>query len=76
MRLLIRKYRLERRMTQLALASKLGYASTSTISKLERGYYSPTVDELARIARVLDVPVTALIADNEAVSTTARAVLS
>jgi transcriptional regulator with XRE-family HTH domain len=43
--LLIKQYRLERGMTQLELAAKLDYASTGTISKLERGYYSPTVAE-------------------------------
>lgn len=65
MHLLIRKYRLERRMTRVALAAKLGYTGAGTISKLERGYYSPTVDKLEKIARVLGVPVTALIADNK-----------
>jgi transcriptional regulator with XRE-family HTH domain len=68
MHLLIKKYRLENRMTQLDLAAKLGYRGRGTISKLEREYYSPTVDELEKIARVLRVPMTALIADDEAVS--------
>ena len=45
----IRELRLEKNLTQCALAEVLGITQT-TLSRIENGSASPTVDTLARIA--------------------------
>jgi len=52
----LRALRIEREMTQEDLANAAGI-STVFISSIERGKYAPSFDNLAKLARVLDVPV-------------------
>ena len=52
----LRALRIERAMTQEDLANAAG-VSTVFISSIERGKYAPSFDNLAKLARVLDVPV-------------------
>jgi len=52
----LRALRIERKMTQEDLANAAG-VSTVFISSIERGKYAPSFDNLAKLARVLDVPV-------------------
>jgi transcriptional regulator with XRE-family HTH domain len=52
----IRFYRRLRDLSQLELASRLRMAA-SQLSRYEKGHTQPRLSVLARIARVLDVPV-------------------
>ena len=61
----LRHFRQERGLTQEVLASRARLHPTY-ISLLENGRKSPTVDVLYRIARVLDVPVSAILGRAEA----------
>lgn len=51
----IKKCRKERKMTTEKLTIISGYRAKSTISCIETGVRSPTVDAVERIARALDV---------------------
>lgn len=53
---LIRKIRMEKKMSQLQLAERC-YMQKSSISKLEAGLSNPTVFTLYKIAAVLEVPI-------------------
>ena len=52
----IKELRKERRMTQDELAEKTG-ASLNTITSIERGIRSPSIDLLDRISQALQVPI-------------------
>ncbi|MGN1339146.1 MAG: helix-turn-helix domain-containing protein [Oscillospiraceae bacterium] len=56
----IRQHRLEQNLSQEALALGADVHPTY-IGRLERGEKCPTVDTIYRIARALDIPVTALL---------------
>lgn len=56
----IRKYRTAAGMDQLALATKLGYSKTA-IGNWELGLARPDVDNVPKICRVLNIPVTELL---------------
>ncbi|WP_323115094.1 helix-turn-helix transcriptional regulator [Pseudomonas guariconensis] len=51
----IKALRMAKGLTQAELAEKCGYEPL-TVSRFERGAYSPAIDTLAAIAQVLDVP--------------------
>lgn len=57
----IRVARTRERLTQTALAAKIG-RNQSYLSSLERGKIQPTSDDIRRIARALHVPVESLCA--------------
>jgi transcriptional regulator with XRE-family HTH domain len=61
----IRRIRQNARLSQEELAEAAGINRTY-LSQLENGHSSPTLDVLERIARALDVPISALIADSRA----------
>ncbi|HNP21829.1 MAG TPA: helix-turn-helix transcriptional regulator [Panacibacter sp.] len=56
---LIRKLRIEKKMSQLQLAERC-YMQKSSISKLEAGLSNPTVFTLHKISVVLEVPINEL----------------
>lgn len=60
----IRAYRLSRSMSQEALGSRVG-VTFQQIQKYERGTNRVGSSRLLKIARVLDVPVSALFGDSE-----------
>lgn len=51
----IKALRVAKGLTQAELAEQCGYEPL-TVSRFERGTYSPGIDTLATIAEVLDVP--------------------
>lgn len=51
----LRRLRIERRLSQEALADGAGVDRTY-IGSLERQVYSPTIDMVEKLAEVLDVP--------------------
>lgn len=51
----IRKMRLSRGYTQIALAKKLGYSTSQFVSNWESGRSSPPLDALAQLIEILDV---------------------
>lgn len=55
----LRRIRKEKKITQKQLAEKIG-VQPSAISKYETGKVSPTVEQLEKIAEVLEVPVMSL----------------
>lgn len=59
----IRRIRQDARLSQEELAEAAGINRTY-LSQLENGRSSPTLDVLERIARALEVPISALIADS------------
>lgn len=59
----IRRIRQDARLSQEELAEAAGINRTY-LSQLENGRSSPTLDVLERIARALDVPISALIVDS------------
>ncbi len=61
----IRRIRQDARLSQEELAEAAGINRTY-LSQLENGHSSPTLDILERIARALDVPISALIVDSRA----------
>ncbi|MDF0730191.1 helix-turn-helix transcriptional regulator [Pseudomonas entomophila] len=52
----IKALRVARGLTQAELAERCGYEPL-TVSRFERGTYSPGIDTLITIAKILDVPV-------------------
>lgn len=58
----LRKHRIEKRMTQQALAEVIGVVQTH-IAKWEGGGGRPYYDQALKLARALDVPVEYLIDD-------------
>lgn len=54
---------------QVQLAARLGLSQTAVSSRL-RGVVAFNVDELAAVARVLEVPVSTLVAEEPAQTTT------
>ncbi|HPS53619.1 MAG TPA: helix-turn-helix transcriptional regulator [Phycisphaerae bacterium] len=60
----LRKFRAERNLSQAQLAKMVG-CSSNMIAMYERGENNPRERQILRIAKALDVPVTALQADNE-----------
>lgn len=54
---------------QVQLAARLGLSQTAVSSRL-RGVVAFNVDELAAVARVLEVPVSALVAEEPTPTTT------
>ena len=63
----LKALRLERGLTQAALARRAGLASTA-ISMYELGQRQPDLDRLERLAQALDAPASALLACAPAVS--------
>ena len=57
----LKALRLERGLTQAALARRAGLASTA-ISMYELGQRQPDLDRLERLAQALDAPTSALLA--------------
>lgn len=55
----LRRIRKEKKITQKQLAEKIG-VQPSAISKYETGKVSPTIEQLEKIAEVLEVPVMSL----------------
>ena len=51
----IKYYRLERHLTQVKLAERIG-VNFETLSKMERGVYGITLENLMAISKVLNVP--------------------
>lgn len=60
----IRRLRLERGLTQEALAFDVGVAARH-LGRIERGSISSTIGVLSRIAQVLECPLTRLVQDDE-----------
>jgi putative transcriptional regulator len=63
----LRVLRAERRISQRTLAQRIG-VSQSTYSNWETAYFEPDADTKRKIARVLRVPVEALIPGDQAVT--------
>ena len=63
----LKALRLERGLTQAALARRAGLASTA-ISMYELGQRQPDLDRLERLAQALNAPASALLASAPAVS--------
>jgi len=61
----IRKTRIERGLTQEALAKKLGLKSRSSINKIENNPYQVGLEKIKKIARALDVDPDYLVFGNE-----------
>ena len=57
----LRRYRLERHMTQKQLADAM-HVSCSLIGHIERGSRKPSLETLVRLCKVLGIPVDSLIA--------------
>lgn len=57
---MLKRTRMRRKLTQVELARKVG-VHEMTISRLERGDRQPSMALLQRLARVLKVPMTALL---------------
>lgn len=51
----IRQKRIEMGLSQDELAQKVGYSSRSTVAKIEKGTRRPQVEDLKKIAEVLNV---------------------
>jgi len=60
----MKRTRLERKMSQQALADKCGMARPR-ISELESGYFNPTLDTVQRVAAVLKVPIIQLFRNSK-----------
>lgn len=56
----VRRYRLERGLTQEALAVRSGLTA-AYISKLERGEQNPSIVVVAKVAKGLGVPIDKLV---------------
>jgi len=61
----LRRLRLERDLSQEALAERVGMASHAHLSRLESGHKQPTVEMLFRLADALEVPAAVIIAEME-----------
>ncbi|PTT04990.1 helix-turn-helix domain-containing protein [Caulobacter sp. HMWF025] len=59
----VRKYRLERGLTQEVFAERCGFAQ-NYLSDLERGKRNPTIVTLWELAQALEVTPIALLADD------------
>lgn len=57
----IKFYRKQRRMTQMELAQKVGYASNVAISEIENGIKAPSMEMLAAVAKALKVSPAVLV---------------
>jgi transcriptional regulator with XRE-family HTH domain len=53
---ILRKLREEKGVTQEELAKKLGYKNNSYISRVERGDFLPSKENLKKIAKTLKIP--------------------
>jgi transcriptional regulator with XRE-family HTH domain len=53
---LVREHRMEKKMTQLELAQKLGYNSTQFVSLFERGMSKVPINTLGQLIVVLGIP--------------------
>jgi transcriptional regulator with XRE-family HTH domain len=51
----IRKLRIEKGLTQIELAKRLGYKTNSYISDIERGAFLPSKEKLKKLAKALEV---------------------
>ena len=60
----LKQYRIEHGLTQVELAALLR-VSQNAISQYEKGTRTPPISRLARIAKALGVPVSALVSDSE-----------
>jgi transcriptional regulator with XRE-family HTH domain len=60
----MRAIRKKQRITQTELADKAGFAM-DTISRWERGDRSPTIDDLQKIAKILNVAVSYLVSEDD-----------
>ena len=69
----IRRLREERKMTQEALAEKLG-VTFQAVSSWERDEYKPETDNLLQLAEVLDVSISAIAEDKKRVFKTKDAI--
>jgi len=61
----LRRLRIEKNMSQEALAERAGMASHAHLSRLESGHKQPTVEMLFRLADALEVPASAIILEME-----------
>ena len=52
----IRKIRKEKGISQMKLATKLGYKSNSYIADVESGKFIPSKEKLKKIAKALNIP--------------------
>jgi len=62
---ILRRLRLEKGLSQEALADRAGMASHAHVSRLESGRKHPTVEMLFRLADALEVPASAIIFEME-----------
>jgi len=62
---ILRRLRLERDLSQEALAERAGMASHAYLSRLESGSKHPSVEMLFRLADALEVPASAIILEME-----------
>lgn len=57
----IKKYRLQKGLTQTELAELMGYSEKSMISKIENGKVDMPHSQIMKCAEVLDIPADALM---------------
>jgi transcriptional regulator with XRE-family HTH domain len=51
----LRRLRLERKLSQEALAERVGMAAHSHLSRLESGHAQPTIEMVFRLAEALEI---------------------
>ena len=61
----LRRLRIEKDLSQEALAERAGMASHAHLCRLESGLKQPTVEMLFRLADALEVPASVIIAEME-----------
>jgi len=62
---ILRRLRLERKLSQEALAERAGMASHAYLSRLESGRKHPSVEMLFRLADALEVKASSIILEME-----------
>ena len=62
---ILRRLRIEKGLSQEALAERAGMASHAHLSQLESGHKQPTVEMLFRLADALEVPASVIILEME-----------
>jgi len=61
----LRRLRLEKGLSQEALAERAGMVSHAHLSRLESGHKQPTVETLFRLADALEISASAIISEME-----------
>lgn len=59
----LRKYRIKNHFSQMELAEKIGSA-TSSVSHLENGTHSPSLETLLRLSKVLNIGIDEMLYDS------------